>query len=54
MTTPRIIQFQVTGAEDEEKETVWALDDKGQLWTGYVATLTPISWQWDKVDGPTG
>jgi hypothetical protein len=59
MTTPRIIQFQVTGAEDEEgvlsaKQTVWALDDEGQIWIGYMATLTPVSWQWDKVDGPTG
>jgi hypothetical protein len=52
MTTPRIIQFQVTGRADEE--TVWALDDEGQIWIGYMATLTPVSWQWDKVDGPTG
>jgi len=52
MTTPgKIVQFHVTGRADEE--TVWALDNQGQLWTGYVATLTPISWHWDKVDGPT-
>jgi hypothetical protein len=52
MNTPgRIIQFQVTGEDGDEK--IWALDDKGQLWIGYMATLTPASWQWDKVDGPT-
>jgi len=58
MTTPRIIQFQVTGAEDDEgvlwaKQTIWALDDEGQIWIVYMATLTPVSWQWDTVDGPT-
>ena len=51
MKTPRIIQFQVTGAED--KETVWVLDETGQLWCGYMATHTPVRWQWDTVDGPT-
>jgi hypothetical protein len=47
MNTPgRIIQFQVTG--EDGKETVWARDDKGQLWCRYIVTL-----QWDRVDGPT-
>ena len=53
MTTPRIIQFQVTVGGPVDEETVWALDDQGQLWTGYMATHTPVRWQWDTVDGPT-
>jgi hypothetical protein len=52
MNTPgRIIQFQVTWKDGDE--TIWALDDKGQLWIGYVATVKPISWHWNQVDGPT-